>query len=132
MGTTDEQCRARCEKLEHLLQERGVDCTLYWDYNSPYGVRIWLTREDGPEFRTPSLYVLTEGDRSPHRDWCWRWFLSLGGFAEETDQALQDLFMEIFEWGEDDDTQLNQVAEAVNTFLRLLIVQDVTPEPDDA
>lgn len=125
--TTDDMCEARARALHIELLSRGIDNQVHWD-RSPWGVRIWLTHDDGPEYRTPSLFVLTEGERRIGHPNCWKWVGCLGGFSETTDQTLQDVFIEIVEWGDDEATQLDTVATAVVTFLRLLIIQEVTED----
>lgn len=132
METIKEPGEARAHKMHHLLTERGIDCVVHWD-RSPWGVRVWLTHEDGPEYRTPSFFLLCEEThKSPHRSWCWIWTGSFGGFTESLDQTFTEFTIDFPEWGYDEDTQLNTVAEAVVAFLRLLIIQEVTPEEPEA
>src|SRR5262245_32638168 len=93
--TTDDERRAT--ELHDLLTAAGVPCVVHQD-RSHWGVRIWLTSEDGPEYGTPSLFVLTEGQRVASRSEDWQWFGCLAGFGERTDTVLEDVMTSFNEW----------------------------------
>lgn len=97
--TYDDPSEERAHRLSEMLHTVGVPNEVHWD-RSPWGVRIWLTDQDGPEYGTPSLYVLTEGTapvESRPTDWVWNG--SLGGFAEGLDDVLNGINMEFLEFG---------------------------------
>ncbi len=121
---TQDSAEMRAHDLQAALKARGIASAVHWD-RSPWGVRIWLTDEDGPEYATPSVFVLTELTPA-YAPNCYKWIVCFGGFDPDIDDSLQDLIMEIPERGATHATRLDSVVQTVFAFLLVLRHQVVT------